>query len=247
MPRFFLTDENIMGTRVRITGDDAHHIVRVLRLKAGDHIEVAFGTGEIGVVELTSLRKDAVEGKVVQRFRSYQEPPLRLRLFQGLAKGDKMDFVIQKAVELGVKEIVPFTSQYTVVKLEAEAQARRQKRWQRIAEEAAKQCLRTELPLVRPLISFHEVLAELKERPQDELVLLPYEHEEKQGIKRLPPEEWGAVSVIIGPEGGFHPHEVEAARAVGASVVSLGPRILRTETAGLVALSLVGYRWGDLG
>ena len=190
------------------------------------------------------MKSDGVEGDVVQRFRSYQEPPIRLRLYQGLAKGDKMDFVIQKAVELGVKEIVPFTSQYTVVKLEASAAEKRLRRWQRIADEAAKQCLRAELPVVRPLISFEQVLADLKEGPKDKLVLLPYEHEEKQGIKSVPTGEWGAVSIIIGPEGGFHPAEVEAARENGAKVVSLGPRILRTETAGLVALSLVGYRWG---
>ncbi|HHT73137.1 MAG TPA: 16S rRNA (uracil(1498)-N(3))-methyltransferase [Firmicutes bacterium] len=245
--RFFLTDQNVIGEKVRITGEDAHHITRVLRLQAGDHVEVAFGSGEIGIVELTSVKSDGVEGDVVQRFRSYQEPPIRLRLYQGLAKGDKMDFVIQKAVELGVKEIVPFTSQYTVVKLEASAAEKRLRRWQRIADEAAKQCLRAELPVVRPLISFEQVLADLKEGPKDELVLLPYEHEEKQGINSVPTGEWGAVSIIIGPEGGFHPAEVEAARENGAKVVSLGPRILRTETAGLVALSLVGYRWGDLG
>lgn len=247
MARFFLSDQNVSGVQVRITGEDAHHIARVLRLRPGNHIEVAFGTCEIGLVKLAAVTKDAVEGEVVQRFRSYQEPPLALRLYQGLAKGDKLDFVVQKAVELGVKEIIPFMSQYTVVRLDAEAAEKRVRRWQRIAEEAAKQCLRAELPAVRPVVSFDQVLAELNARPRDELALLPYEHEEQQSIKGLPDGEWRTVSIIIGPEGGFHPDEVEAARKAGAVVVSLGPRILRTETAGLVALSLVGYRWGDLG
>jgi 16S rRNA (uracil1498-N3)-methyltransferase len=247
VPRFFLTDNNVSGTLVRISGDDAHHVARVLRLRPGDHIEVAFGSGEIGIVELRTVCRDAVEGQIVQRFRSYQEPPLLLRLYQGLGKGDKMDFVIQKAVELGVKEVIPFVSQYTVVKLDSAAASKRVQRWQRIAQEAAKQCLRAELPVVMPIVSFDRVLEELKAKTQDELVLLPYEHEERLGIKSVPVQHCRGVSIVIGPEGGFHPDEVEAARRLGAWVVSLGPRILRTETAGLVALSLVGYRWGDLG
>lgn len=247
MPRFFVTDEQVDGDLVRITGTDSHHITRVLRLQAGDHVEVAFGNGEIGVVELAKFADNEVLGKIVQRFRAYQEPPIRFRLYQGLAKGDKMDFVVQKAVELGVSEIVPFTSRYTVVKLDQKAAAKRLQRWQRIAEEAAKQCQRAELPKVSSLLSFAEVIDQLKARQPDELVLFPYEHEEQVGIKDLTVKDCRAVSIVVGPEGGFHTSEVEEARQAGAHIITLGPRILRTETAGLVALSLVGYRWGDLG
>lgn len=247
MPRFFVTNEQIDGSLVRILGSDAHHISRVLRLQAGDHVEVAFGTGEIGVVELTQFSDDEVLGQIVQRFRAYQEPPIKLRLYQGLAKGDKMDFVVQKAVELGVSEIVPFTSRYTVVKLDHKAAEKRQQRWQRIAEEAAKQCQRAELPKVSPVVSFSQVIGQIMGRQKWELVLLPYEHEEQVGIKNIAEEDCRSVSIIVGPEGGFHESEVEQARQAGAHIITLGPRILRTETAGLVALSLVGYRWGDLG
>lgn len=247
MARFFVNESDITGQLVKISGPDAHHISRVLRLKPDDYIEVVLGSGKIGKVKLIAFADDLVEGQIVQSYQADQESPINLRLYQGLAKGDKMDLVVQKAVELGVTEIIPFSSRFTVVKLDGAAAEKRRQRWQRIAEEAAKQCRRTQIPNVSPVMGFQEVLDQLSVRDEEHLVLLPYENEERQGIKDLEVGSCSTVSVIIGPEGGFHVQEVEGAQQIGAKIITLGPRILRTETAGLVALSLVGYRWGDLG
>jgi 16S rRNA (uracil1498-N3)-methyltransferase len=148
--RFFLNQEQVTNTSVKITGEDAHHIARVLRHKVGDEIECAPNTGEIHIVRLTHVEANLVEGVIVDSFMSNQESPLVTRLYQGLAKGDKMDFVIQKAVELGVSEIIPYTSRYTVVKLNQAQQLKRLERWERIAREAAKQSKRARLPTISP-------------------------------------------------------------------------------------------------
>lgn len=245
--RFFLEQEYLRSESVRITGEDAHHISRVLRLKIGDEIECAPGTGEIHVVRLTRVEGDLVEGIIVDSYLSSEESPIITRLYQGLAKGDKMDFTIQKAVELGISEIVPYTSRYTVVKLNQAQQKRRLQRWERIAREAAKQSKRARLPIVQPLVEFSGLLERLEiHRAAGELILIPYEHEKQVRLQDIECSQPKAVSVLIGPEGGFHPTEVAEVVERGAHVITLGPRILRTETAGLVALSLVGYRWGDL-
>lgn len=248
MARFFLNQEQVTNTSVKITGEDAHHIARVLRHKVGDEIECAPNTGEIHIVRLTHVEANLVEGVIVDSFMSNQESPLVTRLYQGLAKGDKMDFVIQKAVELGVSEIIPYTSRYTVVKLNQAQQLKRLERWERIAREAAKQSKRARLPMVHSLVQFDQLLQNLEvQASAGELILVPYEHEKQVRLKDIECSKPKAVSILIGPEGGFHPTEVAQAMERGAWVLSLGPRILRTETAGLVALSLVGCRWGDLG
>jgi 16S rRNA (uracil1498-N3)-methyltransferase len=178
---------------------------------------------------------------------SSQESPLAITLFQGLAKGDKMDLVIQKAVELGAIEVVPFTSRFTVVRLEEKQARTRQTRWERIALEAAKQSGRTRIPIIGPLHTFSGLSEAVKARcALGDLVILAYEGATKMGIGSLDDPKQG-VAVIVGPEGGFAPDEVEALALAGAKVCTLGPRILRTETAGLALLSMIGYKWGDLG
>lgn len=245
--RFFLKQGQYSAGRIEIRGDDAHHITRVLRLQAGDQIECVGEDELVYLVELEELGS-VVLGKVIQTKQSFQESPLHLTLFQGLAKGDKMDLVIQKAVELGVQEIIPFTSRYTVVKLTEKQALSRQERWERIAYEAAKQSSRSRLPVVHKLHSFPELVLNVEKRlSQDNLVLLAYEGETQNKLKELDVAKPSSVSVLVGPEGGFSLEEVEALTSTGAQSLSLGPRILRTETAGLVALSLLGYRWGDLG
>lgn len=248
MARFFLASNQLQNGQVTISGADAHHISRVLRLQKGDTIECVFQKGPVCLVELTKIAGQIVEGRILQTKADDRESPLRLTLFQGLAKGAKMDFVVQKAVELGVREIIPYSSRYTVVKLgPAQAEARLQ-RWNRIAQEAAKQCGRTRLPFVSGVQSFAEVLVNVERRlGWGELVLVPFEGEKERGLKEIEDQKPEAAAVLIGPEGGFHGQEVQELVRRGASVITLGPRILRTETAGLVALSLLGYKWGDLG
>lgn len=245
--RFFIEQDQLILDAVTITGDDAHHITRVLRLQAGDIIECVARDEHIYLVELQQIG-NTVFGKVIETTLNSQESPLQLTLFQGLAKGDKMDLVIQKAVELGVQEIIPFTSRYTVVKLTEKQAKSRQERWERIAYEAAKQSGRTRLPIVRQVQSFPEVVSNVQSRiNQNEVVFLAYEGETQTGLKGLELEKPNHASILVGPEGGFSPDEAHSLTEVGAHSLSLGPRILRTETAGLVALSLLGYRWGDLG
>lgn len=229
-----------------ISGDDAHHITRVLRLNVDDRIECVDPEGCVYLVRIKKTGPEVV-GAVDERLPVHQESPLVITLWQGLAKGDKMDLVIQKAVELGAAEIVPFTSRYTVVKLEEKKAKTRRERWQRIALEAAKQCGRTRVPEVSRLHSFAELAANVQQRQSEgELVVLAYEAERDQGLKDLQGKP-ARVSVIVGPEGGFSPEEAETLQSAGAQAVTLGPRILRTETAGLVLLSIIGYKWGDLG
>lgn len=238
--------DQLKANQVVILDDDAHHITRVLRLGIGDKIECVDPSGIVHSVRIEAVGT-TVQGLVEESWEGTQESPLRLTLFQGLAKGDKMDLVVQKAVELGVSEFVPFTSLYCVVKLDAKQAEKRHKRWERIALEAAKQCGRTRLPQVQKLLSFKELVAEIKKRSsKGELIVLAYEAEQEQGISSLGGNPQ-AVSGVVGPEGGFAPQEVSELRDAGARVCTLGPRILRTETAGLVILSVLGYKWGDLG
>jgi 16S rRNA (uracil1498-N3)-methyltransferase len=246
LARFFLGPGQPRGNDCEIWGDDAHHITRVLRLRPGDEIECIDTEGLLHKVEITETG-DPVRGLVRETESAHYEPPLSITLFQGLAKGDKMDWVVQKAVELGAAEVVPFSSRFTVVKLADKQRETRRQRWERIAVEAAKQCGRTRLPQVSPVLGWQELVSEVKRRiGEGELVLLAYEGEEKRTLSRITAEP-SAVSIVIGPEGGFAPDEAELLAEAGVEPISLGPRILRTETAGVVALSLIGYRWGDLG
>ncbi len=246
LARFFLQPGQLLDDQVTITDEDAHHITKVLRLGVDDEIECVDQAGQVTLVRIREVGK-RVLGTVIGVLDCSQESPLTLTLFQGLAKGDKMDLVIQKAVELGVQEVIPFFSRYTVVKLDEKQAKSKQTRWQRIALEAAKQSGRTRVPVVHEPCSFAGLMQRIAEGVDlGGLVLLAYEAEQHTGIRDVDARPQ-AVSVIVGPEGGFAREEVEALTQAGAKVCSLGPRILRTETAGLVLLSIVGYKWGDLG
>jgi 16S rRNA (uracil1498-N3)-methyltransferase len=174
-----------------------------------------------------------------------RESPLRITLAVGLTKGDKLDFVVEKATELGVHAIIPFASSHTVPKLDERKIAARRSRWEKIALSAAKQCGRTAVPEVLPLWTFAELIA----RPWPEAAkLLFWEKEADQSLRRVREKhgDLGAILVVTGPEGGFSAEEAELARGHGFELVRLGGRILRAETAALTALSLVQFLWGDL-
>jgi len=148
---------------------------------------------------------------------------------------------------LGVNEIVPFVSQHTVVKLDADKRVQKQSRWQKIAEEAAKQCKRDRIPQVRVPVDYNDLLTQLQNPHSEHLILMAYERASEHGLKQLAGKQPQRVSIIIGPEGGFAPHEVESVAMIGGEIIKLGNRILRTETAAIAVLSLVQYIWGDLG
>lgn len=249
MARFFVPEYEIKNNIAVITGPDVKHIARVLRLEPGDMIEICAGEGQGR--EFTATIRDITNKDVTCEITGEKagitEPPVRVILYQGLPKGEKMEFVIQKSVELGVSRVVPVLCERTVVKLDDKRALARQIRWQRVAAEAAKQSRRTVVPEVAVPLPFRQVVQQIN---SDVLAVMPWEEEHIRGIRTVLKSKAAghrSVAVFIGPEGGFSREETDLARARGVVPVSLGPRILRTETAGIVAVAIVLYELGDLG
>ena len=243
MLHIFVDPAQMQDDLLRVTGKDVNHIKNVLRLRQGDEISVRTGQDEreyrYGIEEFT-------DSEVICRLRFVKESdvelPVKVLLFQGLPKADKMDLIVQKAVELGVTEIIPVQMRRSVVKLEGAKIAKRTQRWQTIAEAAAKQSRRAVVPVVHEPMTMDQAVQFAS--VNSEVRLLPYELQEEDGSTREIMESirsGSGVSVFIGPEGGFEPGEVELARQAGIMPISLGKRILRTETAALVVLSWLIY------
>lgn len=247
MHRLFVFPNQIADGRVCFAGEEVRYLQKVLRLRPGECVLVFDGTGREyeasllkmengrGLAEITCVR-------VVER-----EPPVGVTLVQGLAKADKMDFIVQKAVEIGASCIYPVITEHAVVKLQEEKAARRVERWRKIAREACRQCGRTLVPEVRDITDLAGAFGAQRDIPG----IFFYEAEVQRGLRpvlhnnaKLIREK--GVFLYVGPEGGFAPSEVEMARKRGLAFAGLGPRILRTETAGLVALAVVLYELGDL-
>jgi 16S rRNA (uracil1498-N3)-methyltransferase len=240
MHRFYVQENQINNGAVTLTGEDVNHIKNVLRMKAGDEVVLCNGKGRDYHCVITEFQKDGIILKVIKEWEADTELRGKIYLFQGLPKKDKMELIIQKSVELGVFEIVPVMTRRTVVKLEDEKKERKKlERWQAIAENAAKQSRRGIIPRVTEVYSFKKAL---EYADSLNIKLMPYENEKgisytKEILNRISSNE--SVGVFIGPEGGFDESEVEVAKVNGFIPVSLGKRILRTETAGLTALSLL--------
>ncbi len=253
MRRFFVEEGNIKEDKVTIRGDEARHIAQVLRLKEEDKIKVFTGKGREYLIEIREASKKEVIGRILKESSLDTEPPIEMTLIQGIPKSNKMDFIVQKVTELGVKRIIPVITQRTIVKLNEEKARARRNRWQRIALEAAKQSGRAIIPEVDEVTTFVQSLNNISE---ENLNLIPWEEEEtstslKKILKQFTVNRKrltvNGITIFIGPEGGFTSGEVEAAKKRGALSVSLGPRLLRTETAGLAALVMILYELGDLG
>ncbi len=244
MGKFFVLPQQIQDDTIHIEGGDALHIGKVLRLTVGDRITVCDGAGVDYEAQIQQMRPQEVLAKIVGRKRADTEPSLRVVLYQGIPKGTKMDYVIQKAVELGVAQIVPVALKRTVVKLDAKGAAGKVVRWNKIAAEASKQCNRAVIPQVAPVVTLHEALSQM----QQQLKLIPYEAEEKKGLRDALQQypQVSSVGVLIGPEGGFDREEVEQAISAGLLPVRLGKRILRTETAPLAVIAALMYAYGEL-
>ena len=242
MPRFFIRQTQIDNDKLTLVGDDAHHIARSLRMAVGDRVTVCDMQGKEYSCKIDGFDDDRQVFLAVESVKDPEnEPPLRIRLFQALPKGDKLDTVIQKAVECGASEIIPFESERCVVRVKPEAEARKTERRQRIAEEAAKQCGRSVLPTVRETVGFSQMLEMIKE---DELCLFCYEGDGTEPLGLVLKDKLGDktdISVVIGSEGGFSLKEAESIRCAGASAVGLGRRILRTETASGFVLACLVY------
>lgn len=245
-PRFFADPGQINDGVIRITGPDVIHISRVLRLGRGSLLTVLDGRGKSYEAVIRDLDRDEVVCEIIKQLLTTPACPVKVTLVQGIPKGDKMDLIIQKGTELGVSRVIPLLCRRTVVKLDGDRVLRKRERWQRIALEAAKQCRRPDVPEVAEPAELDGVLGSL---PANCTALIPWEEENKVSLKDLLYEIKAVeeIYVFIGPEGGFTAGEVAGARAAGVRPVTLGPRILRTETAGIAVITMVLCRWGDLG
>ena len=238
MPRFFI--DGTADGRAYIAGADALHIAKALRMRPGEALTLCDGKGTDfdGVLETVTDRQVTV--RISASRPSQAEPTLAVTLYQGLPKGDKMDWIIQKAVELGVTAVVPVATRRSVARLEGKAD-KKQERWQRIAAEAAGQCGRGMLPSVERPLSWSQALSRLSGEP----ALVFYEGGGRP-LRELVTPSTRRLSVFVGPEGGFDPEEIDAIRRQGGGVATLGPRILRCETAPLAALTLLMHLSGNI-
>ncbi|MDD2534785.1 MAG: 16S rRNA (uracil(1498)-N(3))-methyltransferase [Eubacteriales bacterium] len=255
MPRFFIEQAlRPDQTQWVINGEEARHIASVLRLEPGDPLVLCDGARTDYSARITAIDKVTVTVEILDRQPSQTESPLDITLYQGLPKSDKLDEIIQKAVELGVSRIVPMACERSVARVDARDAARKAERWQKIALAAAKQCGRGLVPIVSCVMSFRTVLDDCQTA---DLALIPWESERELSLRaqletaapklqpqidaRLRPK----IAILIGPEGGFSLSEIDQALAAGILPVTLGRRILRTETAGPTVLAMLGYQFND--
>lgn len=246
MHRFFMSKESIAGNHVNISENDAEQIRKVLRIREGEEIAVLDGQGWEYRVQLTLIKKGHVTGEIIFKDFKSEDTKIKIVLGQGIPKGEKMDFIIQKATELGVSEIVPLKMERCVVKIPLLGGLEKIKRWQRIAKESSEQSLRRFIPSINTIYDLRQFCDKYKDT---DLKIVFYEEEEKKGLRNLLNEEGEvkSISVIVGPEGGLSSEEVEIANSYGFISIGLGQRILRTETVALSTISILQFLYGDLG
>ncbi|MEZ3487001.1 MAG: 16S rRNA (uracil(1498)-N(3))-methyltransferase [Lachnospiraceae bacterium] len=241
MQHFFVTPSQVREGRIYIEGSDVNHMKNVLRMRHGEELTVSDGNNRGYRCAIDGYEEDQAVLRILEEKTADTELPSRIWLFQGLPKQDKMELIVQKAVELGVFRIIPVSTRRSVVKLDEKKAHKKVERWQQIAVSAAKQAGRGYIPEVAPVVAYREALETAKEL---DVILIPYELERgmqatKEIIEAIRPGQ--SVAVFIGPEGGFEKEEAALAVSCGAKTVSLGRRILRTETAGLTALSVLMF------
>lgn len=241
MHRFFVDDSQIEESQITITGEDVNHIINVLRLLIGDEIIISNRQGKEYCCIIDSMERDKVRCIIQTIDEALQELSAKIYLFQGLPKQDKMELIIQKSIELGVYEIIPVSMARTIVKINENNKNKKNERWQKIAMAAAKQSHRGIIPNVHEPMTFD---AALKFASQLDTIIVPYENalnikDSKKLLSNLSREQ--SIGIFIGPEGGFEEQEITRLGELKASIISLGKRILRTETAGLVILSILMF------
>ncbi len=237
--RFFVCPEQISDGLVLLSQEDSAHLCRVLRRRPGDQISLCDGQGFDYVAELVRAEPAGAQARILDKQPSCTEPTVQVTLYAGLSKGERFDFLIQKAVELGAARIVPFLSRYCVVRLEPRDHEKKLARMQKIALEACKQSLRSRIVPVGPILTFEQAVEQAAQSPCS---LFLYEKENRQSLSTLlRAGGTGPFAVVTGPEGGFSPEEAALAVRQGLPSVSVGPRILRCETAPLAALCAILY------
>ncbi len=246
MHKFFTPQSLFQGEYAYIEGDDVKHIYKVLRLQEGNEVIINNQLGEEFLGSIQEINKLRVTVNIKEKLEINNESNINIYLYQSLPKAGKMDIIVQKATELGVKEIIPVITSRVDVILKGEF--KKLDRLQRIALEACKQSKRTIIPQIDEPINFKDMLKDIADI---DLIVVPYENAENYGIRSLvrntDTTKVTDIALIIGPEGGFDVEEIEALKDINAHIITLGPRILRTETAGFTAAALLQYELGDLG
>lgn len=245
MPKFFVNHENIQDEKILITGEDVKHIRNVLRKNISDTLEICSEkTGENFLCEIEEIKQEKILCSIIQKLGNTSEPNTYVHIYQGLPKSDKMELIIQKAVELGVSEITPTNMSRCIVKLDSKDARKKVERWQKISEVAAKQSGRDIIPKINNLCNLNEIVNQCKEY---DVILLAYENEKENKLKneieklKKSQKDKLKIAVIIGPEGGLSIEEVEKAKQNDIKIITLGNRILRTETVALNILSIIMY------
>lgn len=245
MSKFFVKENQINNDKIHILGEDVNHIANVLRMKKEDEVQICNQeTGENYITKIISFSKDEIECEIVKKIIETVESNVDITLFQGIPKFDKMELIIQKNTEVGVKKIVPVLMERIVVKLDEKTASKKIERWQKIAEVAAKQSMRDIIPEIGNIVKLKDIT-----KQDYDVVLVAYENEEKnmlkQELKKLQGKDRYKIAIVIGPEGGISEKEIEILKNMGTSFVSLGKRILRTETAGIVMSGNIMYELED--
>ncbi len=244
MQRYFI-NESFDNDLAIISGDDAHHISKVMRMHAGDEVIVVHN-GEASICEIVQLTDEGVQVHKTPRTIQSTELPINVTIACGLPKGDKLDLIVQKSTELGMYQLIPFEAERSIVKWDQKKGKKKQERWQKIAKEAAEQSHRTHIPTIEEPISFKKLLQEVENY---DVVFLADEEDAKQEVRTRFAEQlkkvydYKSMLVIFGPEGGIDRSEAQALKQVGCQCISLGPRILRAETAPLYVLSAISYEF----
>lgn len=250
MPKFFVKQEQINEDIIKIQGQDVNHIKKVLRAKIGDELQICNSqNGENFLCDIEEIRSEDILCKIKQKIEEKVESNIEVTVFQGLPKADKMEYIIQKSVELGVYDITPVEMKRCVVKLDEKDKNKKQLRWQKISEVAAKQCGRDIIPQINKIINIKNICELIKKY---DIVLVAYENEKqntlkeqlnliKEKMEKLKSDELIKIGIVIGPEGGLEEQDVEILKENGAKIITLGKRILRTETVALNVLSVIMY------
>lgn len=244
MFRYFCADDKINNNKVTIEGGDAKHLKTILRAQAGDKISVVSESKEY-IAEIESINKEDIICTLLEEVMTNNETKINITLCQGIPKQTKMETIIQQNVELGVKRFIPLITERTVVKLnEKDREQKKLDRWQKIAKESAKQSKRNIVPIVEDIKTVKQLIEKLKNEEAE--VIVPYELEDVKLLKDVLKEPKENYYIVIGPEGGFDIKEIEMFQEIGAHIVTLGKRILRTETAGVVTSSVVLYECDEM-
>ncbi len=242
MQHFFVEPEQVKGNHIYIKGADVNHIKNVLRMKIGELLELNDGRGKKYIGEIMSFGEETISIVIQEELEMNTELPSKIFLFQGLPKSDKMELIIQKAVELGVFEIIPVITKRTVVKLDDKKKGKKVERWNSISESAAKQSARGIIPNVKNVMSLKEAFHYAQSINHK---MIPYELADRMDVTRQAIDQvktGESVAIFIGPEGGFEANEIEEALEEGITPITLGKRILRTETAGLATLAILMFQ-----